>query len=208
MTTPVPKPPELVFPDTLSPFRYFCNRVLPAVYGDEISYYELLCKVVKYLNDTMGHVNDINGDLQTLYQYVKELQEKFEEYVQSGFEEYYANQVIDWIDSHLTWIFNHVAKQVYFGLTMDGHFVAYIPESWSDITFDTGAVYGRTDYGRLILRFDADGAINNTYSYSLAQPTKLDNLVADLEVTARRGDASFDTLFTNLDQEVNVNANL
>lgn len=208
MTTPVPKPPELVFPDTLSPFRYFCNRVLPAVYGDEISYYELLCKVVKYLNDTMSHVNDVNGDLQTLYQYVKELQEKFEEYVNSGFEEYYADQVIDWIDSHLTWIFNHVAKQVYFGLTMDGHFVAYIPESWSDITFDTGAVYGRTDYGRLILRFDADGAINNTYSYSLAQPTKLDKLVADLEVTARRGDASFDTLFTNLDQEVNVNANL
>lgn len=208
MSSPVTVPPVLTFPDTLTPYRYFCQRVLPSVYGDELSYYEILCKVTDYLNKTMSNVNDLNEDAKTLYAYVEELYALIEKFMTSGFEEYYADQVIDWIDSHLTWIFNHVAKQVYFGLTMDGHFVAYIPESWSDITFDTGAVYGRTDYGRLILRFDADGAINNTYSYSLAQPTELDKLVADLEVTARRGDASFDTLFTNLDQEVNVNANL
>lgn len=208
MASPVAIPPVLTFPDTLTPYRYFCQRVLPSVYGDEISYYEVLCKVTDYLNKTMSNVNDLNEDAKKLYVYVEELYALLEKFMTSGFDDYYAEQAVKWIDTHLTWIFNHVAKQVYFGLTMDGHFVAYIPESWSDITFDTGAVYGRTDYGRLILRFDADGAINNTYSYSLAQPTKVDKLVADLEVTARRGDASFDTLFTNLDQEVNVNANL
>lgn len=208
MASPVTVPPVLTFPDTLTPYRYFCQRVLPSVYGDELSYYEVLCRVTDYLNKTMSNVNVLNEDAKKLYAYVEELYAILEKFMTSGFDEYYADQVKDWIDSHLTWIFNHVAKQVYFGLTMDGHFVAYIPESWSDITFDTGAVYGRSDYGRLILRFDADGAINNTYSYSLAQPTGLDKLVADLEVTARRGDASFDTLFTNLDQEVNVNANL
>lgn len=208
MDSPVTVPPVLTFPDTLTPYRYFCQRVLPSVYGDELSYYEVLCRVTDYLNKTMSNVNVLNEDAKKLYAYVEELYAILEKFMTNGFDEYYADQVIHWIDSHLTWIFNHVAKQVYFGLTMDGHFVAYIPESWSDITFDTGAVYGRSDYGRLILRFDADGAINNTYSYSLAQPTGLDKLVADLEVTARRGDASFDTLFTNLDQEVNVNANL
>lgn len=206
--TPIPKPPTIAFADTLSPFQYFCNRVLPAVYGDEISYYEVLCKVTKYLNETMKNVNVVNDELKETYEYVKQLYEVFDDYVQHGFEEYYADQVIDWIDSHLTWIFNHIAKQVFFGLTLDGHFCAYIPDSWSDITFDTGAVYGRTDYGCLILRFTSDGAVDNTYSYSLAQSKPLEKLIADLEVTAKRGDASFDTLFTNLDQEVIINADI
>ena len=56
-------------------------------------------------------------------------------------------------------------KQVYFGLTSDGYFCAYVPDSWSDITFDTGATYGTETYGRLILRFDSDGSgvIDNTH---------------------------------------------
>ncbi len=94
-------------------------------------------------------------------------------------------------------------KQVYFGLNDDGYFVAYVPDSWREITFDTGTVYGRTDYGRLVLRFDAEGnAIDNTYSYSLSQSPELSKLIADLEVNARRTDSTFDTLYTNLDKPI------
>lgn len=39
---------------TLTPFRMWCQKVLPLVYDDSLSYYELLCKVVEYLNETMG----------------------------------------------------------------------------------------------------------------------------------------------------------
>ena len=35
---------------TLRPFRFWCQKVLPLVYDDSLSYYELLCKVVDYLN--------------------------------------------------------------------------------------------------------------------------------------------------------------
>ena len=52
--------------------------------------------------------------------------------------------------------FKEVVKQVYFGLTDDGHFVAYIPESWDDIIFDTGFDYDSDTYGRLILRWRVD----------------------------------------------------
>jgi len=45
---------------------------------------------------------------------------------------------------------------VFFGVTLDGHFVAYIPESWTDIDFDTGMIYGTPEYGRLILRYEVD----------------------------------------------------
>ena len=51
-------------------------------------------------------------------------------------------------------IISEAIKTVYFGLTLDGYFVAYIPESWTQIIFDTGAVYGTPEYGRLILSYD------------------------------------------------------
>lgn len=164
MANPVPVPPVLDFPDTLSPFRYFSNRILPAVYGDEISYYEVLCKVTQYLNDTMGNVNKLNVDMQAVYDYVKELHVLLDQFVTSGFDDYYADQVIAWINDHLTWIFTSVVKQVYFGLTMEGYFVAYIPDGWGDIAFDTGADYALDSYGRLILRWDADSpyTVNQT----------------------------------------------
>lgn len=44
----------------LRPFRFWCQKVLPLVYDDSLSYYELLCKVVKQLNDTGEVVNLLN----------------------------------------------------------------------------------------------------------------------------------------------------
>ena len=43
----------------LKPFRFWCSKVLPLVYDDSLSYYELLCKIVKYLNNTMEDVNEL-----------------------------------------------------------------------------------------------------------------------------------------------------
>lgn len=47
----------------LSPFRFWCQKVLPLVYDDSLSYYELLCKVVDYLNKTMEDVETLEGDV-------------------------------------------------------------------------------------------------------------------------------------------------
>lgn len=63
----------------LRPFRFWCQKVLPLVYDDELSYYELLCKVVDYLNKTMENVNDLSenfdelqGAFNTLKNYVND----------------------------------------------------------------------------------------------------------------------------------------
>ena len=84
------------------------------------------------------------------------LMEQFEKFKESGFDDYYLEQVEKWIDNHLTWLFSEVVKQVYFGINEQGYFVAYIPDGWDDIVFDTGMVYGEDTYGRLILRWDVD----------------------------------------------------
>lgn len=40
-------------------FRFWCQKVLPLVYDDSLSYYEVLCKIVQYLNKVIEDVNSI-----------------------------------------------------------------------------------------------------------------------------------------------------
>ena len=81
------------------------------------------------------------------------LMEQFELFKEHGFDEYYLEQVEKWINDHLKFIYEHTIKQIYFGLTEDGYFVAYIPESWDDITFDTIMNYSDPNYGALTLSY-------------------------------------------------------
>lgn len=41
----------------LKPFKAWCLQILPTIFDESMSYYELLCKVVQLLNDTMADVD-------------------------------------------------------------------------------------------------------------------------------------------------------
>lgn len=75
--------PELGNYKTLQPFRYWCQKVLPLVYDDSLSYYELLCKVVDYLNKTMEDVETLHGDVTNLHAAYEELQSYVNNYFSS-----------------------------------------------------------------------------------------------------------------------------
>lgn len=64
------------------PFRFWCQKVLPAVYDDSLSYYDLLCKVVAQLNDVMSQVeknyNKLIEDNQTFKNQITQQQNEFE----------------------------------------------------------------------------------------------------------------------------------
>lgn len=64
----------------LRPFRYWCQKVLPLVYDDSLSYYELLCKVVDYLNKTMEDVSNMDTDVTNLLNAYNQLQEYVNNY--------------------------------------------------------------------------------------------------------------------------------
>lgn len=81
------------------------------------------------------------------------LKEQFELFKESGFDDYYLEQVEKWIQKNLEYIYSYTVKQIYFGVTEDGYFVAYIPESWDDITFDTVMNYSSPNYGCLALSY-------------------------------------------------------
>lgn len=48
----------------LEPFRFWCQKVIPLVYDESLSYYELLCKLVDYLNKTMADVDLMASDME------------------------------------------------------------------------------------------------------------------------------------------------
>ena len=64
----------------LTPFRFWCQKILPLVYEDSLSYYELLCKVIDYLNKTMEDVNLSIEDVEKLHTAYDSLQKYVNDY--------------------------------------------------------------------------------------------------------------------------------
>ena len=60
-------------------FKFWAQKVIPLVYDDSLSYYEVLCKVVTYLNNVIQNVDNLNDSIDstnenfgTLQNYVNE----------------------------------------------------------------------------------------------------------------------------------------
>lgn len=72
--------PNVTIPSKVDSFRFWCQKVLPLVYDDSLSYYELLCKVVDYLNNTIADVNTLGTDVDNLNKAFIQLQEYVNNY--------------------------------------------------------------------------------------------------------------------------------
>ena len=75
-------PPSLEPTKSLANFRFWCQKVLPLVYDDALSYYEVLGKMVQYLNDVIDDVNADADNINTLYQAFLELQAYVDQVIQ------------------------------------------------------------------------------------------------------------------------------
>lgn len=64
-----------------SPFKFWCQKVLPTVYDDSLSYYELLTKVVYYLNENTQDLETVNDNVEALYNSYVELQDYVTNYI-------------------------------------------------------------------------------------------------------------------------------
>lgn len=122
-------------------FRFWCQKVLPLVYDDSLSYYEVLCKVVNYINNLIGTNNEI-------IKYVDELKAELQ-------------QVQEWIDNFDTSyaesiIREYLATMIFVEISDSGYFIYFIPDSWKDITFNTTGWdigYLEHDFGHLVLSY-------------------------------------------------------
>ena len=59
-------------------FKWDCNKILPLVFDESLSYYEVLCKLTKKINDVIEKISDYD-DLKEAVQELLEFEESTEE---------------------------------------------------------------------------------------------------------------------------------
>ena len=127
--------------DRMKHFKFWCQKVLPLVYDDSLSYYEVLCKVVDYINNLIDEDKIIEENINELQSEMTQVQEWI-----NNFDTSYAEQIIK----------DHIATMIFVEINEDGYIVYNIPEQWSDITFNTVgkdiAISG-VEYGTLVLSY-------------------------------------------------------
>lgn len=139
------------------PFYLWCERYLPIYWNDSLSLDENINRLICIINEL------IKLDKELLQAWV-DFQNQFDK-LQSTIE----NNLKDWIiqnstsifkDSINTWLCQYmpeiiasIVKFVFFGLSDDGHFIAYIPKSWEFLSFSTPVNCSDKNYGHLILTY-------------------------------------------------------
>lgn len=125
---------------TLQSFRYWCQKVLPLVYDESLSYYEILCKVVDYINNLIENqkefdveLDELNSELEIVNTWI------------NNFDTSYAEEIIK----------KYIATMIFVEITDSGYIVYNIPQGWKDVTFRTTeldiSVPHHEEYGHLVL---------------------------------------------------------
>ena len=125
----------------LKQFKFWCQKVLPLVYDDSLSYYEVLCKVVDYINAIIGDSNSIVSDLKELKEEMAIVQKWIDD-----FDTSYIEKVVR----------KYLATMIFIEISDAGYIIYYIPETWNDIKFETTGLdveIADTEYGRLVLNY-------------------------------------------------------
>ena len=123
-------------------FRFWCYKVLPLVYDDSLSYYEILCKVVTYINELIEQDKIFGEELTNL---LKEL-EKVKEWI-NNFDTSFIEELIK----------KYIATMILVEISDSGYIIYNIPESWKDIEFNTTGLdielKLQPEYGHLVLSY-------------------------------------------------------
>lgn len=129
----------------LTEFRFWCFKVLPLVYDDELSYYEVICKCVDYINNLIENDKAISNDVEQLKQEMKQVQKWIDNYDTS-----FAESIIK----------EYLATMIFVTISDSGYIVYNIPANWKSITFNTTGLdiennigIGNYDYGHLVLSY-------------------------------------------------------
>lgn len=139
----------------LTPFGTFMGAtpVLPSMYWDVYSAeqrWKAICKLLKKLCEYVEYMGDeVNIDRNT----INKLLADFEKFKESGFFDYYAAQLEQWIHDNFGEVMKSVLNNgVFFELTEDGYFCANVAYQLAFV-LDTVADYSNDNYGHLTITY-------------------------------------------------------
>lgn len=126
-------------------FKFWCYKVLPLVYDDSLSYYEILCKMVTYINNLIETDKLQNDEINKLKQEVQKVQNWI-----NNFDTRFAESIIA----------SYLATMIFVTISDEGYIIYTIPSHWENITFNTTGLdiennigVGNYDYGHLVLSY-------------------------------------------------------
>lgn len=126
-------------------FKFWCYKVLPLVYDDSLSYYEILCKMVTYINNLIETDKLQNDEINKLKQEVQEVQNWI-----NNFDTRFAESIIA----------RYLATMIFVTISDEGYIIYTIPSHWENITFNTTGLdiennigVGNYDFGHLVLSY-------------------------------------------------------
>lgn len=200
--TPADFDPVLKKYDGIPYLRFWCQKVLPAVYDQSLSYYEVLCKLAAFLNKMLEELEKMQDNIDALHKAYKDLQAwvnaeiaRFEAHMEQHFDdltkelwnkfEQYKNDtnttLQQWFNNYATNTTNNLNKKFEDFVTnantrIDQMFNTYTTNTNND--FNTWKTDFTNQYNQW--KADVDGQITNINSNIRSLTTriaKLENMV-------------------------------
>ena len=131
-------------------FNYEFPYTDPNLYNDD-----WLLKRMKELLVQLNELEEWKSEWQDEYDKFVELVEQIELGI---FPESIRRAFQNWMNRNALSLVGELVKMVFFGITDTGYFVAYIPDGWDDIIFNTTGLdisIAGYDYGHLTLSFNS-----------------------------------------------------
>lgn len=132
-------------------FNYEFPYTDPNLYNDD-----WLLKRMKELLAQLDELEDWKTQWQVEYEEFKALVEMIEA---GNFPQSIRDAFSHWMTQNAYSLVGELVKLVVFGITDTGYFVAYIPDGWDDIIFNTTGfdiTIAGQDYGHLTLSFETN----------------------------------------------------
>lgn len=142
-------------PGGLAPFPGFVPSapVIPKLYWDAISQEQRIRRICEMLHKIFDYASQLGIAVNTDHATLERLLADFETFKESGFLDYYEEQLVLYIETHFNELMSKMLNAgVFFGLTEDGYFCANVAHQLAFV-LDTIMDYSSDDYGRLTITY-------------------------------------------------------
>lgn len=113
--------------------------------------------LIKNMKKVIDEIENLDSWKSEHAEQYKELKKLYDDVIAGNFPKSITNAFSKWMRENALDLVGELVKCVFFGLTDDGYFVAYIPEQWDEIIFKTTGLDVSTilqpNYGHLVIEY-------------------------------------------------------
>jgi hypothetical protein len=131
---------------------YNVQKVLPAVYDDSLSYYEVLAKVQDKCNELVTSNNYLQTWQDEQDRVIAELAQEVEDFIAGGYRQDFDQFAQAWLRENVEEALALGSHMVFFCLDDSGYFKAVIPQRWAFV-FGTVLDYDDPNFGSLTITY-------------------------------------------------------